>query len=169
MKVIIAGSRDYHNYETVCQAIANSNFPIDVILSGGASGVDELGAKYALENDIPLETYPALWHEHGKAAGPIRNRKMAENADALIAIWDGQSKGTKNMIETAMHYNLVIHVLRLDFLPEHQPNKDVDLALFFEPETPKGLHGWKTEFKTCTLEEAEEFSKKRNYHYTNKE
>lgn len=164
MKVIIAGSRDYHNYETVCQAIANSNFIIDVILSGGASGVDELGAKYALENDIPLETYPAEWHVHGKAAGPIRNRKMAENADALIAIWDGQSKGTKNMIETAMHYNLVIHVLRLDFLP-NPTSEAAELALFLEPETPKGLHGWKTEFKLGSLEEAEEFSKKRNYKY----
>lgn len=151
MKVIIAGGRDYHDYETVCQAVANSGFFIDTVISGGATGVDTLAVRYALENDIPLETYPADWATHGKAAGPIRNRKMAEVAEGLIAIWDGQSPGTKNMIDTAMKHNLVIFVLRLDVL-----TADTGLALFMDDDK---------DYELGTLEQGEEFAKKRNYEY----
>lgn len=49
--------------------------------------------------DIPVKRFPADWDRHGRAAGPIRNCQMAQYADALIAIWDGKSRGTKNMID----------------------------------------------------------------------
>ena len=101
MKTIIAGGRDIHDYEVVLDAIKESQFPISVVVSGGAKGVDALGERYAEEMNLPLHIYAADWEQHGRAAGPIRNRKMAENAEALIAIWDGKSRGTKNMIETA--------------------------------------------------------------------
>lgn len=110
MKVIIAGGRDYHNYDTVLEAIKESHFTISVVVSGGASGVDALGEQYALDRNIPLHIYIADWKRDGKAAGPLRNRKMAENADALIAVWDGKSKGTKNMIETAEKMGLYVYV-----------------------------------------------------------
>lgn len=110
MKVIIAGSRDYHEYDTLLQAITESEFNITTVISGGAKGVDALGEEYANNMNIPLNTYNADWNTHGKAAGPIRNRKMAENADALIALWDGKSRGTKNMIETAMKKQLKVYV-----------------------------------------------------------
>ena len=51
--------------------------------------------------DIKLSTSPADWDLDGKSAGFKRNVKMAEYADALVAFWDGESKGTKHMIETA--------------------------------------------------------------------
>jgi hypothetical protein len=113
-RVIIAGGRDIHDYNLVLEAIEESSFQIDVVVSGGASGVDALGEKYAIEMNIPLAIFQADWHTHGRAAGPIRNRKMAENADALIAIWDGKSKGTKNMIETATKKGLLVYVKRTD-------------------------------------------------------
>lgn len=113
METIIAGGRDYHNYDTVLEAIKESQFPISVVVSGGAKGVDALGERYALENNIHLEVYPADWEKHGRAAGPIRNRLMAENADALIAIWDGESIGTKNMIDTAIRLGLQVYVKRV--------------------------------------------------------
>jgi hypothetical protein len=56
--------------------------------------------------------FPADWKTHGKAAGPIRNRQMAKNAEALIALWDGNSRGTKNMIETATKLGLKVYVKR---------------------------------------------------------
>jgi hypothetical protein len=91
-------------------AIAECQFPIATVVSGGAKGVDALGERYAVEMNLPLHIYEADWEQHGRAAGPIRNRKMAENADALIAIWDGKSKGTKNMIETAEKKGLLVYV-----------------------------------------------------------
>lgn len=114
MKVIIAGGRDYHNYDTLLEAIKESQFPISTVISGGAKGVDALGEKYAEEMNISLKIYNADWEQFGRAAGPIRNGKMAEEGEALIALWDGKSKGTKNMIETATKKGLIVFVKRTD-------------------------------------------------------
>lgn len=114
MRVIIAGGRDYNNYETLLDAVEESGFRIDVVVSGGAAGVDHLGEIYAAEMNLKLAVFNADWSTHGRAAGPIRNRKMSENADALIAIWDGKSRGTKNMIETATKKGLFVYVKRTD-------------------------------------------------------
>lgn len=111
-KVIIAGGRDYHNYDTLLEAIEESGFLVGAVVSGGANGVDALGERYAVEMNLNLHIYNADWETHGRAAGPIRNRKMAENADALIALWDGKSRGTKNMIETATKKGLRVYVKR---------------------------------------------------------
>lgn len=116
MKVIIAGGRDYHDYEVLKQAVAESQLAITTVVSGGAKGVDAMGERYAEEMNLQLNIYAADWETHGRAAGPIRNRKMAENAEALIALWDGESRGTKNMIETATKKGLIVYVKRTDLL-----------------------------------------------------
>lgn len=108
MKVIIAGSRTITDYNIVLDAVLESSayiFPITEIVSGCARGVDLLGEKYAKLNNLSIKKFPANWNEYGKLAGPIRNRQMAEYADSLIAIWDGKSKGTKNMIDTMKMLN----------------------------------------------------------------
>ena len=110
MRVIIAGSRDFNDYDFVVETIEMSGLNITTVVSGGARGVDALGEQYAEEMNLPLKVYPANWNEHGKSAGPIRNAKMAQNADALIAIWDGESRGTKNMIDTAHKRKLIVFV-----------------------------------------------------------
>ena len=61
-----------------------------------------------------IRTFPANWAEFGKGAGLIRNKKMAKYADALIAFWDGKSKGTKNMIQQAEEFGLKIRIYRYD-------------------------------------------------------
>lgn len=99
MKVIIAGSRTINNYELIKESIKNSNFKITTIISGHAKGIDLLAEKYAINNNIELIIYSADWNKYGKSAEYIRNNEMLKEADALIAIWDGQSKGTKHMIE----------------------------------------------------------------------
>jgi len=58
--------------------------------------------------------YPADWNRHGRAAGPIRNEKMAEVSDALIAFLDGKSRGTRSMIEIARRKGLQVAVVRYD-------------------------------------------------------
>ena len=110
MKVIIAGGRDITDYNLVLSAIQESEFEITEVISGMASGVDELAVRYAKENNLPLQEFWAEWNFYGKSAGPIRNRQMASSADALIAIWDGKSRGTKNMIDEATKKGLKIKV-----------------------------------------------------------
>lgn len=113
MRVIIAGGRDFHQYQTLLDAVRESGFDIRTVISGGATGVDAMGERYAQESQLPVQVYAADWNQHGRAAGPIRNRTMAQNADALIAIWDGRSPGTKNMIDIAQRTGLQIYVKRV--------------------------------------------------------
>lgn len=115
-KVIIAGCRDFTDYELLREKcdyhLQNLRLEDIVIVSGHASGADSLGERYAQERGFQLETYPADWQAHGRAAGPIRNAKMASVAHALISFWDGKSRGTKNMIDTAKKHNLQVAVVR---------------------------------------------------------
>lgn len=113
MKVIIAGSRTITNLACVTRVMATFSHPIDEVVSGGASGIDALGEQWARNRAIPVKVFPADWGKHGRAAGPIRNRAMAKYADALVAIWDGKSSGTKHMIDVATQNRLVVHVVDL--------------------------------------------------------
>lgn len=100
MKVIVAGSRDIIDRGIVWRSIESFPLEITEIVSGTARGVDSIAESYAKTKNIDLKQFPADWDKYGKPAGAIRNKQMAEYADALIAIWDGESRGTKNMIET---------------------------------------------------------------------
>lgn len=106
MKVIIAGDRNIDNMDIVKSAIVKSRFHITEVVCGMCRGVDILGRQWAIENNIPVKEFPANWSKFGRAAGPIRNREMAEYADALIAILMPNSVGTKNMIQTAAKVGL---------------------------------------------------------------
>lgn len=110
MRTIIAGSRDLWDYPCLKEAIEKCGWPITEVVCGGAAGIDTLGKRWACENKIPVTTIMANWKKHGRSAGPIRNVEMAEQADALVAVWDGESKGTKHMIETAKSKGLRVHV-----------------------------------------------------------
>lgn len=111
-KVIIAGGREYSDYDTVEEVCNNriSNKSNLRVVSGGASGADALGERYAKENNYKLMIFKANWRKHGRSAGPIRNKAMALYADALIAFWDGKSRGTKHMIDTAKASGLLVKV-----------------------------------------------------------
>lgn len=116
-RVIIAGGRKFQDYELVKDRVGyylQNKLQSDtvIIVSGHASGADALGERYAQEHGLKCELYPADWNTHGKAAGPIRNAQMADVAQALIAFWDGTSRGTKNMIETAKAKGLRVAVVR---------------------------------------------------------
>jgi hypothetical protein len=69
------------------------------IVSGGARGVDRLGERYARKRGLPCKVFPAQWAKYGKSAGPIRNAEMAKYTDYGVAVWDGVSRGTANMIK----------------------------------------------------------------------
>ncbi len=114
MKVIIAGSRDIKDYQLLKIAIAKSEFDITEVVSGGAAGVDFLGEQWAKEHGVLLTRFPADWSAYGKAAGPIRNEQMAAyvgKEGGLLALWDGKSRGTSNMIDQAEKYGLKFFVV----------------------------------------------------------
>jgi len=108
MKTIIAGSRTITDYALVEQAIMESGFEITEVVSGGANGVDALAIRYAVQHNIPYVILYASWAKHGKSAGPIRNKEMAEYAEALILVWDGKSRGSSNMLNIAKKLKLKI-------------------------------------------------------------
>lgn len=112
MRIIVAGGRDFNDYELLKEKLDNESLSSeDIIVSGDARGADKLGERYAKENCMWCTKYPAKWDKYGKSAGYIRNAEMATNADALIAFWDGKSKGTKNMIDLANKHGLKVTVV----------------------------------------------------------
>lgn len=118
-KIIIAGSRGFSNYKFLREQCnkylreKRKTFNI-IIVSGHARGADTLGEKYAQDEGFALEIYPAQWKKLGKQAGYRRNEQMAEVADALIAFWDGESKGTKHMIDIMNAKSLQVKVVEYE-------------------------------------------------------
>lgn len=113
MKVIIAGPRDLSvTHKEIGRAILNSGFDVTEIISGGASGIDSCAIAFAQNNKVPFSVCYANWQEYGRQAGPVRNREMAKQADALIIVkrkgtW---TRGTRNMHQTALEFALPTHV-----------------------------------------------------------
>jgi len=114
MKIIIAGSRNFNDYNLLKSSCDNllTQFTNIEIVSGTARGADKLGEKYARERGYDIKEFPANWDKHGKSAGYIRNDEMAQYADMLIAFWDGTSKGTKHMIDLANKRGIKVEIVR---------------------------------------------------------
>jgi len=101
MKVIIAGSRSITDEKKVFKLLDDAQRyyvrKFTTVVSGGARGVDKIGEKWAELNNIEVQRFPADWDKYGKRAGIIRNNDMAKEADGLICVWDGKSRGSKHM------------------------------------------------------------------------
>ena len=113
MKVIIAGGRDFNNYTLLkerCDYYLQEQSNV-VIISEVAKGADTLAIQYADEKMYERIIMPANWDKYGKGAGYMRNIDMANTADSLIAFWDGKSKGTSHMINTAKEKGLDFRVV----------------------------------------------------------
>ena len=115
MNVIIAGSRGVSEQEVYAAvgACPWSGF-ITTVVSGGARGADAGGEKWAVDHSREIKRFEADWDSRGRAAGPIRNEEMARYSDGLIAIWDGESRGTGSMIGMARRYGLRGFIYRTD-------------------------------------------------------
>ena len=114
MKVIIAGGRDFTDYERLscfCDKVLVNQKDIEIV-SGTAKGADLLGERYANQKNYPVKRFPADWNKYGKSAGFHRNSQMAQYADALIAFWDQRSRGTKMMIELAKKQGLKVQIVK---------------------------------------------------------
>jgi hypothetical protein len=116
MKVIIAGGRDFTDFDYVKGYMATLPpwLHVTEVVCGKASGADALGERWAKLYGIPVKEFPADWATFNKRAGPLRNLQMAEYADGLVAFWDGKSTGTADMIMQAQHHGLWTYVVRTD-------------------------------------------------------
>ena len=109
-KVIIAGSRSITDYHAVKQDYLVSGFDAVLFVSGGAKGVDRLGEELANELKIPIQRFIPDWDGLGKRAGMVRNIAMGDYADTLVAVYDGTSKGTKQMIDYMQSLNKPVYI-----------------------------------------------------------
>ena len=143
IKIIIAGPRDFNNQSFVFSALDmvfskltknqreyNNHLEIKnlesiEIVEGGATGIDALAKSYAISKSIKYKEFPADWNKHGRAAGPIRNKQMAEYSDILIAFRyvDNPSRGTENMIKQAKENSL--KVITVNIRPIIPKNKEI--------------------------------------------
>lgn len=129
LKVIIAGSREFADEKLLFNRAGwwygtLANTPEIIVVSGGARGADTLGERWANYMQFMTLQYPVTkedWDKHGKKAGILRNVEMAKIADVLLAFWDGESKGTKHMIDEALRRGMEVHVWQVDVRPKQKP------------------------------------------------
>lgn len=119
MRLIIAGSRDLDiTFHQIDVAIAAMGIVVTEEVSGRSGNVDLMGEQWAYRRGLHSAHLTAKW-KLGDSAGPLRNKAMALYAfhdiqgGALLAFWDGKSKGTKNMIEEAKKLKLIVKVVEV--------------------------------------------------------
>ena len=106
MKLAVVGSRDFNDYGLLKIKLdqIHKRKPITLIVSGGAKGADKLSERWASENNIETLIFIPDWNKFGKRAGFLRNDDIIKNSDAVIAFWDGVSRGTESSINLAKKY-----------------------------------------------------------------
>jgi len=109
MKTIIAGSRQIEDTEALAKTIADAGWDIEQVVSGTCRGVDVMGEEWGKSNDVDVRQFPADWLTHGRIAGELRNRDMANYADGLILLWDGKSPGASCMLREANKAGIKVH------------------------------------------------------------
>lgn len=105
MKLLVCGSRSIADKDLVWESIEASRWEPDTIIHGDAEGVDKLADRWARQYGVDIERHPIpdwVWEKYGSSSGPVRNGYMVGEADAVVAIWDGESSGTKNTIRQAI-------------------------------------------------------------------
>jgi len=100
----IIGSRNFDDYVFMSDKIKSllGELPgIEFVVSGGAKGADSLSERVAMDFCLGHRHIPAEWSKYGRAAGPLRNQKIIDEADVVAAFPLGESKGTQDSIRKA--------------------------------------------------------------------
>lgn len=104
MKVLVCGGRDYAGYSHVWGVLEtiHARTPIDTLIEGGATGADHWARKWAkCHHGVEIETHPADWQAHGRAAGPLRNQRMLDVGNPNLVIAFPGGRGTADMVRRA--------------------------------------------------------------------
>jgi hypothetical protein len=111
MKVAVIGSRTFTDYPRLCQVLDSAKTPITQIVSGGAHGADQLAERWAKERGIPVLVFKPDYGTHRKRAPLVRNTLIIEEADAVVAFWDGCSPGTAHALSQAKALKKPVHIV----------------------------------------------------------
>lgn len=120
IRCIVAGSRGFVDCDVMEQVLTRCFRPAEergdevIIVSGTARGADRMGEQFAHDFHHQVERFPANWDLYGKSAGYRRNEEMARHSTHLIVFWDGESRGTKHMVDIAVAANLEVRVFDFD-------------------------------------------------------
>ena len=114
MKLIIAGSRTFTDYQRLCQVLAPDRHRIAQVITGGARGADQLGYRWAWKHQVRHQLFRAEWERFGKSAGMRRNEQIARVGDILVCFWDSQSRGTRHMIGCMQQLGKPCVIIRTD-------------------------------------------------------
>ena len=105
--VAVVGSRSRTDKEYIHKKLdeLHSEKPIELIVSGGARGVDLIAEEWADLNKIPKKIFIPDWDKYGKKAGFLRNIEIVNHADVVYSFWDGESRGTLSSMNLAKKNN----------------------------------------------------------------
>ena len=110
MKVLVAGSRSIRNFDLSSYIPSDA----DLIISGGAEGIDTIAEQYADRHRISKLILRPRYDLYGRAAPIKRNESMVDLADTVLVIWDGISKGSNHTVAYAQRKNKPLQVIRVD-------------------------------------------------------
>ncbi|MBV5326158.1 MAG: DUF2493 domain-containing protein [Chlorobium sp.] len=109
MRIAVVGSRNFSDYELLKETMLK--FTPSKIVSGGAKGADTLAENYAREYQIDTLIFKPDYKKYGRVAPIIRNATIIDNANIVVAFWNGKSKGTKNAIDNAKRKMKVVKII----------------------------------------------------------
>ena len=112
MKLAVIGSRSLINYDLL-KTTLNELKGVKMVISGGAKGADSLSEKWAEEYNIPTKIFLPDFKSFGRGAYRVRNEEIVNNANEIIAFWDGKSKGTKYTIDFARKKNKRVTIIAI--------------------------------------------------------
>ena len=117
--ILVCGGREFGNrldeevfiYDALSHIFWEYEVPSDAIVIAGASrGADSVALDWAETNGYVIKKYPAEWNKYGKAAGPIRNKRMLDENNIRLVIAFPGGRGTANMIEQALDRHIVVEL-----------------------------------------------------------
>jgi hypothetical protein len=110
VRLAIVGSRGFAELDRVRDYVAKLH-PKCTVISGGARGVDTVAELAARARGLAVEVFHADWEGAGRRAGLLRNRRIVESCEELVAFWDGRSPGTRNSLDWARQLRRPVEVV----------------------------------------------------------
>lgn len=150
MKLVVAGSRSIKGKEFIHTKLneCNNHIPIDQLVCGGAKGVDLAAVLWAMKESIPYTVYLPNYKMYGKIAPLVRNEKMASYGNALLAIWDGKSRGTIHMVSAMRRLDKPVVLININGVPREYTDQEQEeqvkryLGHKGVEDRSKGVHQW---------------------------